>query len=91
VRRAILHAAFELFVERGLAGPSIEEIAKRAAVARTSIYRRWSSRDVLLAEAIEAARNKFAPEHSADLIGPPRVSSFTCSLGSAWPPKTDMG
>jgi AcrR family transcriptional regulator len=76
VHRAILQAAFELFVERGLAGASIEEIAKRAAVARTSIYRRWSSRDVLLAEAIEAARNKFAPEHSADLIGRASPSEF---------------
>jgi AcrR family transcriptional regulator len=68
VHRAILQAAFDLFVERGLAGASFEEIAKRAAVARTSIYRRWPSRDALLAEAIEAARNRLAPAHSVEII-----------------------
>jgi AcrR family transcriptional regulator len=57
---AILRAALELFVEHGIEGASFEQIAKRAGVARTTIYRRWSSREDLLAQAMETARD--APE-----------------------------
>jgi AcrR family transcriptional regulator len=57
VDRAILRAALELFIEHGVAGASIEKIAKRAGVAKTSIYRRWPRREELLAQAIEVFRN----------------------------------
>ena len=57
VDRAILQAALELFIEHGVAGASIEKIAKRAGVAKTSVYRRWPSREELLAQAIEVFRN----------------------------------
>ena len=51
---AILRAAFELFVERGIDGASIEQIAKRAGVGKLTVYRRWSSKEELLAQAIES-------------------------------------
>ena len=66
VDKAILRAALELFIEHGVAGASIERIAKHAGVAKTSIYRRWSSREALLAQAIEAARN--ATGYTVDLL-----------------------
>jgi AcrR family transcriptional regulator len=66
VDQAILRAALELFVEHGVGGASIEKIAKRAGVAKTSVYRRWSSREALLAQAIEAARN--ATGYTVDLV-----------------------
>ena len=66
VDQAILRAALELFVEHGIAGASIEKIAKQAGVAKTSIYRRWTSREALLAQAIEAARN--ATGYTIDLL-----------------------
>lgn len=66
VDQAILCAALELFIEHGVAGASIERIAKRAGVAKTSVYRRWSSREALLAQAIEAARN--ATGYTVDLV-----------------------
>ncbi|HEY3685980.1 MAG TPA: TetR/AcrR family transcriptional regulator [Streptosporangiaceae bacterium] len=55
VEAAILRAAYELFVERGADGASIERIAKRAGVGKLTVYRRWSSKDDLIAQAIEAA------------------------------------
>jgi AcrR family transcriptional regulator len=58
---AILTAAFALFTEHGVEGASIERIARRAGVAKTSIYRRWASREALLAQAIEAFRNTVGP------------------------------
>ena len=60
--KAILRAALELFVEHGIEGASFEQIARRAGVARTTVYRRWSSREDLLAQAMEVARE--APERS---------------------------
>jgi AcrR family transcriptional regulator len=54
---AILRAAMDLFSEHGFEGASIGQIAKRARVARTTIYRRWSSREDLIVHAIEHARN----------------------------------
>jgi AcrR family transcriptional regulator len=53
---AILRAAMEVLIEQGVAGASIERIAKRANVAKVTVYRRWSSKEDLLAEAIEAVR-----------------------------------
>lgn len=51
--RAILQAALELFVERGFEGTSIEQIAKQAGVGKLTVYRRWSSKEELLPQAIE--------------------------------------
>jgi AcrR family transcriptional regulator len=62
----VLRAALALFIEHGAAGASIEKIARRARVARTSIYRRWPSREALLAQAVEVARN--ATGYSAELL-----------------------
>jgi AcrR family transcriptional regulator len=66
VDQAILRAALELFIEDGIAGASIEKIAKKAGVGKTSIYRRWTSREALLAQAIEVARN--ATGYTIDLL-----------------------
>ena len=52
----IMKTALELFVERGLEGANFEAIAKRAGVAKVTIYRRWSSKEELLVQAVEQAR-----------------------------------
>ena len=56
--QAILQAAFRVFVERGVDGASIEQIADYAGVARTTLYRRWSSKEALIAKAIAAVRGE---------------------------------
>jgi len=61
--QAILSAALALFIEHGIDGASIEQIAKNAGVARTTVYRRWSSKEALIAQAIAAARG--TPEREA--------------------------
>ncbi len=53
---AILQAALDLFVERGMDGVGIEQVAGRAGVARTTVYRRWSSKESILAEAMARSR-----------------------------------
>jgi AcrR family transcriptional regulator len=49
--RAILAATLDLLAERGLDAISIEEIAARAGVGKTTIYRRWSSKGLLALDA----------------------------------------
>jgi AcrR family transcriptional regulator len=56
--RAIRRAAMEVFAERGIEGASIEEIAERAGVARTTLYRRWSSKEELIAQAMAETRGE---------------------------------
>ena len=51
--RAILDAALELFVEQGYEAMSIEGVATRAGVGKTTIYRRWQSKEDLVIDAID--------------------------------------
>jgi AcrR family transcriptional regulator len=52
-RRRVLDAAQALLCEQGFKGATIEGIASRCGVAKTTIYRHWASREHLLAEAID--------------------------------------
>ncbi|WP_275002847.1 TetR/AcrR family transcriptional regulator [Promicromonospora iranensis] len=66
---AILRAALELFTEHGHAGTSIEAIARRAGVGKLTVYRRWESKDELIAAAVESARGQIPSPGTADLDG----------------------
>ncbi|MBK9712285.1 MAG: TetR/AcrR family transcriptional regulator [Kouleothrix sp.] len=50
----VLHAAHELFAERG-ADVTMEEVARRAGVGVGTIYRRFPSKDLLFAAVSQAA------------------------------------
>lgn len=50
--RAILDAAIDLFIEQGFEALSIEGVAARAGVGKTTIYRRWESKEDLLIAAM---------------------------------------
>lgn len=50
--RAILTAALKLIDDRGYAGFSIDEIARRTAISKATIYRRWKSSGELLLDAL---------------------------------------
>jgi AcrR family transcriptional regulator len=52
VRTAVFEAAFFELGLRGYGAVSIEDIAARAGVHKTTIYRRWENKDKLLADAV---------------------------------------
>ncbi len=62
-RAAVLRAAAELLIEQGSAGVTIEGIAERSHVAKTTIYRHWKSRSQLVFDAFESLLKPIAPQH----------------------------
>lgn len=51
---AALRATVELIAERGYAGTTIDAIAARAGLAKTTLYRRWASKSELAVAALAA-------------------------------------
>ncbi len=52
--RVILLATNDVIADKGVSGLTIEEVAARAGVGKTTIYRRWSSRGTLALDAFLA-------------------------------------
>lgn len=73
VDRAALDAALALLAEGGPGAVTIEAVAARAGVARTTVYRRWRGRDELLAAALDDLAGRLMPttnlgDTRADLV-----------------------
>ena len=68
---AILSAALELFTEGGPGAASMQAIAARAGVGRLTVYRRWSTKEELIAQAIESARADIPDPDPATLAATP--------------------
>lgn len=66
-RRVVLEAAVEVVAERGFAGATIDAIAQRSGVARSTIYRHWSDRMDLLLEAVTARVGPVQASTAGDL------------------------
>lgn len=49
---AIVRAVLETIFADGVSGVTIEGVARRAGVAKTTIYRRWHTRDAMVADAL---------------------------------------
>lgn len=68
-RKAVLLAAYDLLGEGGLGRFTIEGVATRSGVARTTIYRWWPTKGALAMEG-------FLEAMAADLALPPTASVF---------------
>jgi AcrR family transcriptional regulator len=72
-RAAVLEATLALLGEVGHAGTTVEAIAERSGVAKTTIYRHWPSRAQLLFDAFHDSveRVEFVPtgDVRTDLVG----------------------
>ncbi|WP_159924908.1 MULTISPECIES: TetR/AcrR family transcriptional regulator [Nocardia] len=82
---AILRAAVDLLIERGIDNTSMEAIAKRAGVAKVTVYKRWKSKEDLLAQAIEQAREDIpgVPPTTAATALPDLIEAFLPQWGAA--------
>jgi AcrR family transcriptional regulator len=70
VDTAILNAALQAVAEHGFDKMSIEDVAARAGVGKAAIYRRWSSKAEVVAEAIAHWRRTLGP------VQPPNTGSL---------------
>ncbi|MFJ9697071.1 TetR/AcrR family transcriptional regulator [Kitasatospora sp. NPDC101183] len=61
VRQAVLAAAMEALAEGGPARLSIADVAARAGVNETTVYRRWGSREKLALDAMLTASDEGMP------------------------------
>jgi AcrR family transcriptional regulator len=61
-RIVILAAAVEELAEAGYGGVTIESIAARAGVGKSTIYRHWPDKLALIADAFETFHEKLVPE-----------------------------
>jgi AcrR family transcriptional regulator len=64
---AITRAALDLLAERGFQAATIEAIALRAGVGRNTIYRRWRSKEELIADALRELTTGFDARSEDDL------------------------
>ncbi|MEL6470925.1 MAG: TetR/AcrR family transcriptional regulator [Cyanobacteria bacterium J06623_4] len=67
--QAILKATLSLLAEVGFDAMSIEAIASRAGVGKTTIYRRYAGKEELVAAAIESIREEVEIADTGSLWG----------------------
>jgi AcrR family transcriptional regulator len=65
----VIDATLEILNSDGLGGLSIEGIASRAGVGKTTIYRRWDSKEELLVDAIATMVHEVEVPDSGDIRG----------------------
>ncbi len=82
---AILDAAVVEFEQHGFRRVALDDVARRARVSRTTIYRRFSNKDELIAAVIERENVELFAEIANELkqVGPQSnyyVEAFTLSI-----------
>lgn len=80
--KAILKAARELLAEEGLAGFSIEAVARRAHAGKPTIYRWWPDRTRLLLAVYAEFKEQMAGFETGTLEGD--VRAFLTNLFTFW-------
>jgi AcrR family transcriptional regulator len=58
-RQRVLRAALDVLGEDGLAGFTMEAVARRAGASKATLYRRWSTVGALLVDAMDATFQPF--------------------------------
>lgn len=62
-RHTVLTTAFDLLSEGGVASFTVDEVARRSGVAKTTIYRHWPTREALV---IDACSRMIAEQETPD-------------------------
>jgi AcrR family transcriptional regulator len=82
-REKLVRAATDLLVEAGPRGVTVDAVAERSGVAKSTLYRHWSSRDDMLVDVVRCnVPDSDPPELSLGCAGALRayVSSIATSL-----------
>ena len=82
-RRAVLDAALAELAERGYGAFAIDGVATRAGVARSTIYRLWTDRVALVADAIDELNQQPPPRPAGDETPRARIVTLVHHLSEA--------
>jgi TetR/AcrR family transcriptional regulator of autoinduction and epiphytic fitness len=83
-REALLTGALDELAAVGYAGFSMESVASRAGVGRSTLYRHWADRLQLIADALETLNTQPArPDRPADETARQRVEDLLRHLSEA--------
>ncbi|GAA2426789.1 TetR/AcrR family transcriptional regulator [Actinomadura vinacea] len=63
----ILDAALESLLDRGYDRFSVDEVAMRAGVAKTTLYRRWPTKDHLIVTVVARLQDSVPVEYTGDV------------------------
>ena len=80
--QAILQTTLKLLTEHGYAGLSVERVASEAGVGKTTIYRRYNTKDKLVAAAVGALKDELGPPPDTGDTRADIVEMFVRSLGT---------
>jgi AcrR family transcriptional regulator len=61
VGEAIVAATLDLFVDDGYSALTVEAVAARAGVGKSTVYRRWPNKDLLVADALASLNDELPP------------------------------
>ncbi|WP_217168106.1 TetR/AcrR family transcriptional regulator [Streptomyces sp. AC512_CC834] len=76
VRSAVLRAAGDALSEHGLAGLDLADVARRADVGRTTVYRRWGTPANLVADLLmDMAEQSLPRTETGSLLGDLRANA----------------
>ena len=67
VDQRVLDVAWDLLLTGGYAGLNVDEVAERAAVAKTTLYRRWPTKDHLAVAVVTRTFQPVAVPDTGDL------------------------
>lgn len=76
VRTAVLDAAADVLAEHGIAGLDLTEVAARAGVGKTTVYRRWGNANALLTDLlVDMAETSLPRSDTGSLLGDLRANA----------------
>ncbi|KUO16897.1 TetR/AcrR family transcriptional regulator [Streptomyces dysideae] len=76
VRTAVLRAAGDVLAERGFAHLDLADVARRAEVGKTTVYRRWGSVTGLVADLLaDMAEQSLPREETGSVLGDLRANA----------------
>lgn len=81
--RAILDAAVIEFERHGFRRAALDDVARRAGVSRTTIYRRFAGRDELVAAVIDRENAALCADIAAELRAAPQSNYYVEAFTSA--------
>jgi AcrR family transcriptional regulator len=78
-RERVLTTTFELLGESGVGGFTVDEVARRSGVAKTTIYRHWPSREALVIDACSRITDEQEAPDTGSLEGD--VTAILTNIG----------